>query len=70
MLDLYDLGVFDDLDLDLKGCFLAVVQVLKTKVLQCEPEKERMLLSFKTVVEGEMEEAAEPQFECEVGKVR
>ncbi|XP_037545618.1 protein RRP5 homolog [Nematolebias whitei] len=45
-----------------------VGQVLKTKVLQCEPEKARMLLSFKTEVEGETEEAAKPQFECEVGK--
>lgn len=68
VLDLYGLGVFDDLDPDLKGCFLAVVQVLKTRVLQCEPERARMLLSFKTAVEGEKAEAAE--FECEIGKVR
>lgn len=52
------------------GRFLAVVQVLKTKVLQCDLEKEKMLLSFKAVVEGETEDAATPQFECEAGQVR
>uniref|UniRef100_A0A3Q2R2T8 Protein RRP5 homolog n=1 Tax=Fundulus heteroclitus TaxID=8078 RepID=A0A3Q2R2T8_FUNHE len=30
--------------------------VLKAKVLQCEPEKEKMLLSFKAVAEGDTEE--------------
>lgn len=45
-----------------------VGQVLKAKVLQCEPEKEKMLLSFKAVAEGEMEESTKPQSDCEVGK--
>uniref|UniRef100_A0A3Q2R2R5 Protein RRP5 homolog n=1 Tax=Fundulus heteroclitus TaxID=8078 RepID=A0A3Q2R2R5_FUNHE len=31
-------------------------RVLKAKVLQCEPEKEKMLLSFKAVAEGDTEE--------------
>ncbi|XP_035493857.2 protein RRP5 homolog [Scophthalmus maximus] len=43
-------------------------QVLKTKVLKCDPEKAKMLLSFKAAVEGETEEAAKPQVDCEVGK--
>uniref|UniRef100_A0A8C4Z1T6 Programmed cell death 11 n=1 Tax=Gadus morhua TaxID=8049 RepID=A0A8C4Z1T6_GADMO len=30
-----------------------VGQVVKVKVLECEPEKERLLLSFKAVVEGD-----------------
>ncbi|KAM4594543.1 protein RRP5 homolog [Fundulus diaphanus] len=44
-----------------------VGQVLKAKVLQCEPEKEKMLLSFKAVAEGDTEECAGPQFDCDVG---
>lgn len=49
--------------------FLLLVQVLKTKVLQCDPEKAKMVLSFKAAVEGETEEDAKSQFDCEVGKV-
>ncbi|XP_071359529.1 protein RRP5 homolog isoform X2 [Trachinotus anak] len=45
-----------------------VGQVLKAKVLQCDPEKAKMVLSFKAAVEGETEEAAKPQFDWEVGK--
>lgn len=45
-----------------------VGQVLKAKVLQCDPDKAKMVLSFKAAVEGNAEEAAKPQFECEVGK--
>ncbi|XP_040891171.1 protein RRP5 homolog isoform X2 [Toxotes jaculatrix] len=44
-----------------------VGQVLKAKVLQCDPEKSKMVLSFKAAVEGETEKAAKPQFDCEVG---
>ncbi|XP_054634148.1 protein RRP5 homolog isoform X2 [Dunckerocampus dactyliophorus] len=43
-----------------------VGQVLKTKVLQCEPENAKMLLSFETAAEVDAEEAV--QFDCEVGK--
>lgn len=43
-----------------------MVQVLKTKVLQCDPEKAKMVLSFKVAVEGE---TAKPEFDCEVGTV-
>uniref|UniRef100_A0A7N6B9F3 S1 motif domain-containing protein n=1 Tax=Anabas testudineus TaxID=64144 RepID=A0A7N6B9F3_ANATE len=46
-----------------------VGQVLKVKVLQCDPEKAKMVLSFKAALEGETEEDAESHFECEVGKV-
>lgn len=48
---------------------LSIVQVLKTKVLQCDPDKAKMLLSFKATVEGDAADAAVPQFDCEVGKV-
>lgn len=43
--------------------------MLKTKVLQCDPEKAKMVLSFKAAFEGETEEAAKATFDCEVGKV-
>lgn len=43
--------------------------MLKTKVLQCDPDKAKMVLSFKSAVEGDTEEAPQPQFDCEVGKV-
>uniref|UniRef100_UPI0037E730AC protein RRP5 homolog n=1 Tax=Semicossyphus pulcher TaxID=241346 RepID=UPI0037E730AC len=45
-----------------------VGQVLKAKVIQCDPEKAKMVLSFKAAVEGDPEKAAKPQFDCEVGK--
>ncbi|KAM7418676.1 hypothetical protein PAMA_016009 [Pampus argenteus] len=45
-----------------------VGQVLKAKVLQCNPEKEKMVLSFKAAVTGDTEETPTPQFDCEVGK--
>uniref|UniRef100_A0A3Q2DAZ4 Protein RRP5 homolog n=1 Tax=Cyprinodon variegatus TaxID=28743 RepID=A0A3Q2DAZ4_CYPVA len=48
--------------------YLVYLQVLKTKVLQCEPEKEKLLLSFKAVAEGETEEPTKAQLDCEVGK--
>uniref|UniRef100_A0A3Q3IL63 S1 motif domain-containing protein n=1 Tax=Monopterus albus TaxID=43700 RepID=A0A3Q3IL63_MONAL len=47
-----------------------VGQVLKTKVLQCDPQKARMMLSFKAALEGETEQATKPQFDCEVGMAR
>ncbi|KAM7009922.1 protein RRP5 homolog [Tautogolabrus adspersus] len=45
-----------------------VGQVLKAKVLQCDPDKAKMILSFKAAVEGDTEEAAMPMFDCEVGQ--
>ncbi|XP_031144955.1 protein RRP5 homolog isoform X2 [Sander lucioperca] len=45
-----------------------VGQVFKAKVLQCDPDKAKMLLSFKAAAEGDTEEAATAQFDCEVGK--
>ncbi|KAM3865426.1 protein RRP5 homolog [Diretmus argenteus] len=45
-----------------------VGQVVKAKVLQCDPEKERILLSFKAVTEGDTEEPPQPHFDFEVGK--
>uniref|UniRef100_A0AAX7SYM0 Protein RRP5 homolog n=1 Tax=Astatotilapia calliptera TaxID=8154 RepID=A0AAX7SYM0_ASTCA len=47
-----------------------VGQVVKAKVLQCDPEKGKMALSFKAVVKKENEETEKPEFDCEVGKVR
>nr|XP_057914269.1 protein RRP5 homolog isoform X2 [Doryrhamphus excisus] len=45
-----------------------VGQVVKARVLQCEPENAKMLLSFKSAAVGRMEEAAAVRFGCEVGK--
>uniref|UniRef100_A0A8C5A0G1 Programmed cell death 11 n=1 Tax=Gadus morhua TaxID=8049 RepID=A0A8C5A0G1_GADMO len=49
-----------------------VGQVVKVKVLECEPEKERLLLSFKAVVEGDTagEGTAAPRVLMEVGQAR
>lgn len=46
-----------------------IIQVLKTKVLKCDPEKMKMMLSFKAAVEGVTEANVKPPVECEVGKV-
>ncbi|XP_074485164.1 protein RRP5 homolog [Sebastes fasciatus] len=45
-----------------------VGQVLKARVLQCDPDKAKMVLSFKAAMEGDTEEATKPQFDCEMGK--
>ncbi|CAL8388333.1 unnamed protein product [Arctogadus glacialis] len=47
-----------------------VGQVVKVKVLECEPEKERLLLSFKAVVEGDTADkgTAAPRVLMEVGQ--
>ncbi|TKS69125.1 Protein RRP5 -like protein NF-kappa-B-binding protein [Collichthys lucidus] len=45
-----------------------VGQVLKAKVLQCDPDKTKMVLSFKAAVEGVTEAPPKPEFDCEVGK--
>lgn len=44
-----------------------VGQVLKAKVLQCDPEKEKLLLSFRAAVEENIEEPLQSDFDCEVG---
>ena len=44
-------------------------QVVKAKVLKCDPGKEKMVLSFKIAGEGGTETAAKLQDDCEVGKV-
>lgn len=43
-------------------------QVVKAKVLQCDPEKEKLLLSFRAAVEENNEEPLKSDFEFEVGK--
>ncbi|XP_074542247.1 protein RRP5 homolog isoform X2 [Halichoeres trimaculatus] len=45
-----------------------VGQVVKAKVLQCDPDKAKMILSFKAAMEGDTEETARPQIDCEVGQ--
>lgn len=45
-----------------------VGQVLKARVLQCDPDKAKMVLSFKAAMEGDTEEATKPQLDCEMGK--
>uniref|UniRef100_A0A667XVP7 Protein RRP5 homolog n=1 Tax=Myripristis murdjan TaxID=586833 RepID=A0A667XVP7_9TELE len=47
-----------------------VGQVVKAKVLQCDPEKEKMTLSLRAAVEGDPEAPPKPQFDCVVGQVR
>ncbi|XP_028314722.1 protein RRP5 homolog isoform X1 [Gouania willdenowi] len=42
-------------------------QVLKTKVLHCHPEKEKMVLSFKATMEGDTD-VTKPEFNCDVGE--
>lgn len=42
---------------------------MKAKVLQSDPEKAKLVLSFKSVLEGGTGEAAKPQLDCETGKV-
>lgn len=43
--------------------------MLRARVLQCDPEKEKMLLSFKPAAEGDTEEMEKAQFGCEVGTI-
>ncbi|CAL8358644.1 unnamed protein product, partial [Boreogadus saida] len=52
------------------GELFYVGQVVKVKVLECEPQKERLLLSFKAVVEGDTagDSTAEPRVLMEVGQ--
>ncbi|KAM9817961.1 protein RRP5 homolog isoform 2-T5 [Syngnathus typhle] len=45
-----------------------VGQVLKTKVLQCDPAKEKLILSLKRAMEQQTEETGNAQFDREVGK--
>ncbi|KAG7223841.1 hypothetical protein INR49_026524 [Caranx melampygus] len=45
-----------------------VGQVLKAKVLQSDPDKAKLVLSFKNAVEGEIGETAKSQLDCEIGK--
>lgn len=60
----------DNLSCHVMTClFLLTIQVFKAKVLQCNPNKEKMLLSFKAVVDEDTGDAAVSQFYCEVGKV-
>lgn len=57
-------------------CFGGVVfflnQVVKVKVLQCEPSKENLILSLRAVVEGDTageHPPTAPQVQLEVGQV-
>uniref|UniRef100_A0A8C8EI06 Protein RRP5 homolog n=1 Tax=Oncorhynchus tshawytscha TaxID=74940 RepID=A0A8C8EI06_ONCTS len=45
-----------------------VGQVVKAKVLNCDVEKEKLLLSFKAVAGGDAEGPPKPKFDFEVGK--
>lgn len=53
----------------MRWLFSLIIQVLKAKVLHCDPDKAKMVLSFKAVAEGDTEEPALPQLDCEVGKM-
>uniref|UniRef100_A0A8C7HW95 Protein RRP5 homolog n=1 Tax=Oncorhynchus kisutch TaxID=8019 RepID=A0A8C7HW95_ONCKI len=52
------------------GNVFYVGQVVKAKVLNCDVEKEKLLLSFKAVAGGDTERPPKPKFDFEVGKVR
>lgn len=43
--------------------------MVKAKVLQSDPDNAKLVLSFKAVVEGDTQEAAVAQLDCEVGSV-
>uniref|UniRef100_A0A4W5L588 Protein RRP5 homolog n=1 Tax=Hucho hucho TaxID=62062 RepID=A0A4W5L588_9TELE len=45
-----------------------VGQVVKAKVLNCDVEKEKLLLSFKAVAGGDTEGPPKPKFDFEIGK--
>ncbi|TNN71202.1 Protein RRP5 [Liparis tanakae] len=44
-----------------------VGQVVKAKVIQSDPDNGKLVLSFKAAVEGDTQEAAIAQLDCEVG---
>lgn len=51
--------------------FLCVVdQVVKAKVLMCDAEKDKLLLSFKKVTQSDIEKVPRVKFDFEVGKVK
>lgn len=43
---------------------------MKAKVLKCDGDKAKMLLSFKGAMEGGAEKSAAADFDCKVGQVR
>ncbi|XP_062865750.1 protein RRP5 homolog [Trichomycterus rosablanca] len=45
-----------------------VGQVVKAKVLKCDPENERLLLSLKAVTRGDIESIQSAKFDFEIGK--
>lgn len=44
--------------------------MLKAKVIHCNPENAKLVLSFKAAVEGDSDIPPQPHFDCEVGKVK
>ncbi|KAM9455011.1 protein RRP5 homolog [Clarias gariepinus] len=52
---------------NLKGLFY-IGQVVKAKVLMCDAEKDKLLLSFKKVTQSDIEKVPRVKFDFEVGK--
>lgn len=44
-------------------------QVIQAKVLKCDVENEKLLLSFKAVTQNDLEKIRSMKFDLEVGKV-
>jgi len=54
------------------GVFFLLNQVVKVKVVRCDPAKENLVLSLRAVVEGDTageDTATGPQVHLEVGQV-
>lgn len=45
-------------------------QVVKAKVIKCDPENEKLLLSFKAVTQNDLEKISNVKFDFEIGKVK
>lgn len=43
-------------------------QVVKAKVIKCDPENEKLLLSFKAVTQNDLEKISNVKFDFEIGK--
>lgn len=49
--------------------FCMTKQVIQAKVLKCDVENEKLLLSFKAVTQNDLEKIRSTKFDLEVGKV-
>lgn len=47
-----------------------IKQVVQAKVIKCDPENEKLLLSFKAVTQSDIENVPSVKFDFKIGKVR